>query len=149
MSETKDSRHSAGEETPRGERPFWRRSGLWKREAEIRKLIGEGYSYEQVKRLLGLEVTSRWLCDFCVKQLGIRSHGGSGQSRETGAGGTGQVTESGQPKRRGRPPGKRLQVGTQPESPIPATAPKVASISEALGPKPADWLDQYRTKQEK
>lgn len=149
MSDDENDRHSAVEETKIGERPFWRRSGLWKREAEIRKLIADGYSYEQVRRVLGLRVTARQVGNFCVKQLGIRSRGGTKQCRMAGVGGTGQVSDSGQSTRRGRPSGKRLQVGTQPQESAPAPAPNVASIAEALGPNPGEWLNQYRAKQEK
>jgi DNA invertase Pin-like site-specific DNA recombinase len=47
------------------ERPWHRRSKLWSRETEIRRLLAEGYSLAQIIRRLGLRVSRptlwRWL----------------------------------------------------------------------------------------
>ena len=47
------------------ERPWHRRSDLWEREGEIRRLLAEGYSLRQIVEHLGLRVSRptlwRWL----------------------------------------------------------------------------------------
>lgn len=47
------------------ERPWHRRSDLWEREGEIRRLLAEGYSLRQIVERLGLRVSRptlwRWL----------------------------------------------------------------------------------------
>lgn len=78
--------------------PYWRRSVLWEREQEIRQLIARGYSYEQIRRRLKLPITTRRLCDFCRRQLGIQSlsRRGTQTRKPAGAAGHTNAAEQGQ-----------------------------------------------------
>ena len=119
-------------------RPFWKRSGLWRHEEAIRLMISQGYSYEQIRAELGLSVTARQVSNFCSNSLGIRSRGGVKQVRRRAAAEAGRgpgeksVCSEGEGERR----------GAQQSPPTPA--PRIASISEALGPEPVDEWAQFR-----
>lgn len=73
------------------ERPWHRRSALWGREPEIRRLQAEGHSLAQIIRRLGLRVSRPYLWRFLRRASAARP---AGAPSPAAAGATGVAAES-------------------------------------------------------